>query len=278
MKSFMSKMPTTVVLSVEVSDQDCLYRIRHVSEQCNRVVYVTVNDPSIIPEEERTEGLRIIRNLQKFPEWDNTDWTTMELDKKDGKVSVKLDWAPVHFLGSDQLLSELPRYDVCSLSVIDPPKHLMSRIILDGSEYFMKIAAFPHQLHYLSQEAGIYRALSHQCTLIPKLVGYVYEEHPERVIGILCEAIKGIHPKPQHRSQCLEALHQLHAQGLYHGDLNRYNILITPSGNVVFIDFEFSILFVNGQNELAGRMQEETKIMQNCPLDDDEEIGRPFSR
>lgn len=36
----------------------------------------------------------------------------------------------------------------------------------------------------------------------------------------------------------MDALGELHAKGIHHGILNKFNVLITPGNEVVFIDFE----------------------------------------
>lgn len=39
-------------------------------------------------------------------------------------------------------------------------------------------------------------------------------------------------------SRCMDALGELHAKGIHHGILNKFNILITPGNEVVFMEFE----------------------------------------
>lgn len=70
--------------------------------------------------------------------------------------------------------------------------------------------------------------LSEDFRFAPELLGYVYEETPDRVIGFLCQAIRGGHPLAADHDKCMDALERLHAKGIYHGDINKFNILIRP--------------------------------------------------
>ena len=59
------------ILSLDLGPKDSLYRVSRVSETANRVVYVTLNDPAVIPDEDfkRTYGPSVIKELSKLPEW-----------------------------------------------------------------------------------------------------------------------------------------------------------------------------------------------------------------
>jgi hypothetical protein len=68
-----------VVLDVEASDVDCLYRIARRSDSRTRVVCVTICDAGIIPETEWTESSLILENLREFSDWFNEDWHIMDI-------------------------------------------------------------------------------------------------------------------------------------------------------------------------------------------------------
>jgi len=74
-------------------------------------------------------------------------------------------------------------------------------------------------------------------TFAPKFLGYVYEEIKSWVIGFLMEALNGRHPDMKDLEICKDAMLQLHAVGVVHGDLNKYNIVIEGK-KAKFIDFE----------------------------------------
>lgn len=261
-----------IMLNVEASDVDIIYRIGRFTEHFCHVVYVTVNDSSIIPDPvDRVDEPFALRALRKYPEWADYNWKTMDLIlRDDGKVVVELDREPLYALHGDELLDHLPRFNVFGFDEVYRLTYSNNRVLLNGTEYIMKLAPFSYLLQFLSREVGIYHALAdHHPRLTPKLIGYVYEEHLGRVIGILCEFVHGTHPGPEDRLACLEALRALHAQGLYHGDINNRNIIVRPTGEVVFIDFETSRL-AKSDAELeswAGEMQSEVEALEKLPLE-----------
>lgn len=78
------------LLSLDLGPDDIFYRIRRLIGQHQRVLYVTVDDPNIIPEDKRIYGPPIIRELGKLREWDKS-WTTLRVYRDDGVVKCKLD-------------------------------------------------------------------------------------------------------------------------------------------------------------------------------------------
>ncbi|KZF20441.1 alpha-galactosidase A [Xylona heveae TC161] len=71
--------------------------------------------------------------------------------------------------------------------------------------------------------------------LCPRFLGHVHESG--RIMGFLLEKIDGRSASLQDLSLCETTLKRLHRLGLIHGDVNRYNFLITKEG-VKLIDFE----------------------------------------
>jgi hypothetical protein len=268
-----------VVLDVEASDVDCLYRIARRSDFRTRVVYVTICDADIIPETERTESSLILKNLREFPDWFNEDWHIMEVFKTQDGIHTRLDHALPHALPAEILLKHVPRYNFFDLELLGRSKHRTSRARIGGDEVFVKISPFSYQLGYLRQEVTMYHHLSiANSPLVPELLGYVYEEIPDRIIGFLCQAIPGRHPLAADYDTCLDALKQIHATGVIHGDINKYNILITPTNKVVFIDLENSRLTMTSGiagTEMATEMEKENKELK-ISLSDRSNRGRPL--
>jgi hypothetical protein len=268
-----------VVLDVEASDMDCLYRIARRSDSRTRVVYVTICDAEIIPETERTESSLILKNLRKFPGWFDQSWHTMKVFKTQDGTRTGLDHVLPHALPAEILLQHVPRYNFFDLELLSWSKHRTSRVRIGGDEAFVKTSPFSYQLGYLRQEVTMYHyLLTENSPLVPKLLGYVYEETPDRIIGFLCQAIPGRHPRAADYDRCLDALKRIHAKGVIHGDINRYNILITPTDEVVFIDLENSRLtMTNGisDTEMVTKMEEENQELR-ISLSDRSNRGRPF--
>ncbi|OJJ98532.1 hypothetical protein ASPACDRAFT_62033 [Aspergillus aculeatus ATCC 16872] len=70
----------------------------------------------------------------------------------------------------------------------------------------------------------------------PRFLGHLTEH--DRVIGFFMERIPDArHAGPADIGLCRQALSQLHALGLRHGDTNRHNFLIS-NGKAILIDFE----------------------------------------
>lgn len=268
------------VLDVEASDIDCLYRIARRSNTFTRVVYVTIRNAEIIPANERTESFLILRNLRKLAHWFDQSWHTMKVSKAHHRICIELDRVLPHALPATMLLDDIPRYNLFSLELLGWSKHRTSRARVCGNHVFMKIAPFSYQLGYLQQEVATYQclALSDNSPLVPKFLGYVYEETPDRVIGFLCQAISGRHPSLADYDNCMSALEKIHAKGIHHGDINRYNILITPTNEVVFIDFENSSSTTTSgmtDTEMAIRMEEEKHKLRSS-LSNESNCGRPL--
>lgn len=107
--------------------------------------------------------------------------------------------------------------------------------------WVLKIARFRREIRYIQQELSIYSILeSHRFPLSPRLIGLVYEETKDRTIGFLMEEIQGgEYPGIKDIENCSETLRRLHGTGIIHGDVNRYNFLLTEDGAKIF-DFETS--------------------------------------
>ncbi|KAF2651898.1 hypothetical protein K491DRAFT_681772 [Lophiostoma macrostomum CBS 122681] len=97
-----------------------------------------------------------------------------------------------------------------------------------------KIARFEWELHRIQQETRAYQLLE-GFGLAPRFLGHVHENG--RIIGFFIEKIGGRSASFQDLSICETALGRLHELGLIHGDVNRYNFLVTEDG-VKLLDFE----------------------------------------
>lgn len=91
--------------------------------------------------------------------------------------------------------------------------------------------------------------------LTPRFLGHVHENG--RIMGFLLEKIEGRPDSPQDLSVCETALGKLHGLGLVHGDVNRYNFLITEKG-AKLLDFER--LLENASPESMRRELENLRV------------------
>ncbi|OBT78252.1 hypothetical protein VF21_02982 [Pseudogymnoascus sp. 05NY08] len=210
------------VLSLDLEEDDYLYRIR----RGHRIVYVSVLHADIVPPEHRTEGSRILSHLRRLPGWDG-EWRTLTVRKRDGAVECTVNEFEAHKLDSGAV-------DACA-----------------GPAFNLLELEFKHELEALERKVRVYGALrNREFSLCPGFIGYVYEEEKDRVLGFLMEEMHGRHPDIRDLGACEDTVEQLHGVGVVHGDLNKYNIIV--SGNVAkLIDFEVSTFLEDGHHEEA---------------------------
>lgn len=189
------------MLSLDPGSSDCLYRIHRAFGSTNRVVYVTLTDTSIIPEDSSTFGPWAIAELRKLTERSDQSWSTLLVhkDKYSGNIYFETDKFRPHSVSKEHLrFDKFPSYDLFSLTEKDSLNHRVSEVVLqDGRTCFLKIARFPHKVSFVKRELQAYHCLAKRnAELAPKLIGYVFEESTDRVIGFLAEAIHGRTPGP----------------------------------------------------------------------------------
>ncbi len=263
----MAKPYTDTLLSLDPSPEDCLYRIRRVSGDVNRVLYVTVTNPAFLPEEEQTYGPSVIAELGRLREWGG-NWTTLRVHSHGGVLSCEVDVFPPHALSRDHVFDGYPVCNIFDLQVRRSPKQRVSEVLWAVQACFLKIARFSFELRWVAREVDAYHRLAGS-PLAPRFLAYVFEEVPDRIVGFLVESVSGRAAGIGDLEPCREALAKLHRH-LIHGDLCRYNILITPEGPR-FIDFEDAVL--EADNWEALKQAEEQTLAEK--LADESGAGRP---
>lgn len=260
------------LLSLDLGSRDCLYRIRRCSPEAGRVIYVTT-DLAVIPEQIRTDGPAVIAELRKLQEWSDT-WTTLRVHKDDKGLWCEIDAFPPHALSKQYIIDAYPTRNLFDLKHLRSLNHRVSEVLLDGQTCFLKIARFAHELSYLAREVRAYLHLkgSHQ---VPKFLGYVFEDKPERVVGILLESVYGRVADISDLKDCYNALRDLHVR-IIHGDLCRHNIMITSEGPK-FIDLEESLVLDDTLRQDAWENLIDAEL-QSLPgkLTDESGTGRPW--
>ncbi|KAF1993738.1 hypothetical protein P154DRAFT_502962 [Amniculicola lignicola CBS 123094] len=220
------------VLSLDLEDEDYLYRIQRGA----RIVYVSVLYGGFIPTTDRTDSSRILEKLRTLPVWDK-QWSTLTITHTSGVVSFLEDTFEPHRLSHLPIrIPSPPYYNFLDLVVVDRISDRVSLISFEGNQYILKIARFRHELKALYTEIMAYSTLN-EFSFAPNLLGYVYEETEDRVIGFLIEALNGRHPNVEDLEICRHAMLELHSRGVVHGDLNKFNIVIEGT-KPKFIDFE----------------------------------------
>jgi hypothetical protein len=248
-----------ILLSLDMGPTDCLYRIRREEGSSQRVVYVVITDLDIIPEDSRTYGPDLLRELARLKGWYDT-WDTLTVYKNESGIQGRPDEFKPHALSKEQILGDYEFFNLLELPVLQSPKTRVFRVTVQDRECFLKIARFEFELGWLAQEIRTYHMLmQQQSTLTPRLLGYAFEERSYRVIGFILEEIVGRPAEITDLKMCERALEGLHSLDIIHGDLNRHNIFITDNG-IKFIDLEDSCVRPPGKLEdwdaiKAGEMQ-----------------------
>ena len=125
-----------------------------------------------------------------------------------------------------------------------------------------KIARFEFEVPQVETETAIYRVIDGH-GIGPTFLGHLIEHN--RVIGFLIERMDGHYAGIADLGTCQDAVERLHSLGIVHGDLNRHNFIVSPSG-ATLIDFENA-----GMNGSQDAMQKEfTQLTEQLT----EESGR----
>ncbi len=271
--------PQDKLLSLDMGNEDCFYRFRRDCEFTRTVVYVHLQNLDIIAQDRQTYGPEVIKDLRSNVEvWDQ-QWTTLTVFREDGKVRYMQDrWKP-HFLLLDAAASsDLPRLNFLDLEIRHGFKNRVF-LVQDGTQrQILKICPFEFELQYFRREVKAYNTLSERgCSLIPRLSAYVFERSKEQIIGFICEEFRGRFAEPSDYSECKRSLRRLHSYGVVHGDLNKFNIIITAYGPR-FIDLEKSVLDTDeriSKDEFSRLQQEEFDKLEKA-LSDEEGWGKPW--
>lgn len=146
-------------------------------------------------------------------------------------------FSPLEFASNN-----LPPLNFVNLEIGHGFKNRVFVTKIHTQQQILKICPFEYQLQYFTQEAKAYKNLSErECGLIPRLSAYVFERTEEQIIGFVCEKLDGRFAEPSDYKECKHSLLELQSYGVVHGDLNRFNIIIT-AGGVRFINLEKSLL------------------------------------
>lgn len=269
---------TNKLLSLDMGTHDCFYRFRRDFEATSTVIYVYLQDLDIIAQDRQTYGPDVIQDLRdKVDVWDQ-QWTTLTVFRDGGRIQYRQDqWEP-HYLPKEVASGTLPRLNFLNLDIQHSFKNRVFLVHFNMERQVLKICPFQSELPYFTQEMKVYKTLSERgCDLIPRLSAYVYERSEEQIIGFVCEELHGRVAELDDHDECKRSLAKLHTYGIIHGDLNKFNIMITKDG-ARFFDLEKSILDTDGeisQEDFSRLQQEELEGLKKA-LSDEEGWGRPW--
>ncbi|KAM4065596.1 alpha-galactosidase A [Hirsutella rhossiliensis] len=220
-----------IVLSMEVDDEDSCeseYRLRI----GNQVKYLVIAPKTF----DRDTLSFPLGSLPRLP--CNEEWTVAHIsrDTPSGDLKtcisnrtlagVKSQW---HQTRVDCL--ELDKTKQLTAMAFEAVSH---SILPSSSTVIAKIARFEWKMPRIEQETRAYQLLEGS-GLAPRFLAHVHE--CGRVIGFLLEKIQGRSASLHDLTACEAALGELHKRDFLHGDVNRYNFLVTEDG-VKLLDFE----------------------------------------
>lgn len=206
--------------------------------------------------------------------------------------------------GQDAVFSRLPRSILPAVETIWHPTRIdhleLTRIgrfkqnvilathpVLFDVPVVVKFAEFPWQIPLFEAETAAYQWVDGR-HIAPAFLGHLTEDGGRRVIGFVLQAVVGggrgarTAAGPKDLAACRRVLARLHALGIKHGDVNKYNFLLASSNNslddggggdgdggeAVLIDLESAVRCDDGaQLELEYRSWEQS-------LGDPSENGR----
>ncbi|KAJ9255178.1 hypothetical protein DTO195F2_6394 [Paecilomyces variotii] len=224
-----------VVLSMEVDDDNAFeseYRLRF----GNQVKYLIIA-PNTFDRDILSFPIQSLPSLPHTKEWTiahiSRDETSGDLKTSISNrtlAGVRCQW---HHTRIDCL--ELEKTRQLTAMAFEAISHSTLPITLPSpATVIAKIARFEWELPRIEQETRAYQLLEGS-GLAPRFLGHVHENG--RIMGFLLEKIEGHPASFQDLGICETALRKLHELGLLHGDVNRYNFLITKEG-VKLLDFE----------------------------------------
>lgn len=254
------------MLSVESYDEEVFYRVQRGDRG---VVYVRVFGPGFLTGYDRNYGPTAVARLSTLPVWKDR-WTTLHVFMKPGAIEYEKDPFPPPAVPKEVLHDQYPLYDIASLSFIQEYKERTFEVSSDGQNCFLKIARFPREIEWTTQEIEAYHHLA-ACPLVPRFIGYVFETCQDRIIGFLTEKVEGRCAELGDYEEVRRALDQLHDY-VIHGDLVKYNIIMTVKGPM-FIDLETSVPV--GTRNWSSSARDEEKQTLRAKLADDSGAGRP---
>ena len=224
-----------IILSMEVDDDDAFeseYRLRI----GNQVRHLVISPGTF----DRDTLSFPLPSLPRLP--CDEDWTVANIarDKASGDLKtsflnrslagVKCEWHPT---GVDCL--ELEKTKQLTAMAFEALSHsnLLNHVPSPGI-VIAKIARFEWEIPRIEQETRAYQLLE-SSGLAPRFLAHVHENG--RIMGFLLEKLEGRPASFQDLDVCETALRKLHELGFVHGDVNRYNFLVTEKG-VKLLDFE----------------------------------------
>ncbi|RJE21740.1 RIO1 family [Aspergillus sclerotialis] len=264
--------PKDTLLSRDVGLRDCICRVLRDYGTHKKLVFVLVESFDIIPNIEQISNHLVLDILSDLTECVYRDG---------GQIKARRDvFEPVH-LEEGQILGNYPLINYHSLDILKTYSRRVVCVMLNGTRCFLKLAPRAEAIQFLANEIRVYHTLMEKgSSLAPKLLAYACDGAPDRIVGFFCEEIIDKYPDEFDSQICEEALMELHDLEILHGDITRYNIIVTANGDgVKFLDFEKARIGTEPLDMKWDDMKIDEQILLFCSLDpiseDDDNLDRP---
>ena len=191
--------------------------------------------------------------LSKLPKFPPGDWNLGHIAKSVEIPSPHFAWTTQKNFSSIETTWHPTYVDFLSLKIGELLMINVYEVTLAQFEspVIAKLARFPWEIDYYNNETLAYSWIEGH-NIGPKFLGHLTEEG--RVIGFLLEKVNGHHAGINDLHHCRTAVSKLHRLGIFHGDLNRHNFLVSSS-RAYLVDFE-TARKVDDQQSLDQELQD----------------------
>lgn len=221
-----------VILSMEVDDDDA-YESEYRVQVESQVKYLIISPGTF----DRDTLSLPIDSLPPLPY--NENWTVAHISRDKSSNDLKYSLSDRKLAGIKDQWHHLS-VDCLSLHKTKQLTAMAFEAVSHSTQYDLtptviaKIARFEWELPRIEQETRAYQLLEGS-ELAPRFLGHIHENG--RIMGFILEKLEGRPAASGDLSSCETAIRKLHGLGLLHGDVNRYNFLVTQQG-VKLLDFE----------------------------------------
>ncbi|KAF2758788.1 alpha-galactosidase A [Pseudovirgaria hyperparasitica] len=234
-----------VILSMEVDDDDS-HESEYRLQIGNQIRYLTIS-PGTFDRATLSFPLQSLPNLPY-----DEEWTVAHIwrDKSSGALQSSITnrtlagiSRPWHQTRINCLeLQKTEQLTATAFEALSPPSIPPTTTPNSpaATTVIAKIARFEWELPRIEQETRAYQLLQ-GTGLAPRFLGHVHENG--RIMGFLVEKLQGRPAALADLGICEAALAKFHELGFVHGDVNRYNFLVSEEGEegVKLLDFEYFV-------------------------------------
>lgn len=198
------------------NEEESDYRVRIGTQ----IKYNSV-DPGTYHQDILTFPPELFDHLPKLPDG---DWMKVRIFRKSGHLIAE---------PSNAILKGVTTcwhhnlVDVQSLVFEERPSARVDVVKYNSKSTIAKIARFEHEVPWIEDETAIYQAIDGH-DIGPVFLGHLVEH--SRVMGFLLEKIEGRQAELGDLEACQSIVKRLHSLGILHGDLNKYNFIVGPTG------------------------------------------------